>query len=162
MAKELARAKVVRQQLDRVEQAEQLPLTGRRRDIIDDVVVEHDQPSRIALPISHVRQRSGDETRVINLVNLVRAVRHRCGGVEQNQELAVGLAAIALEEAFIGPREHVPVDVAEVVALGVSTVFGKFLGETEVGRAVEAGDETVDYRLGDQVEAGDGVESGGV
>ncbi len=55
----------------------------------------------------------------------------------------------------LGARVDVPVDdAAEIVAGGIgSDVFGKLLAEAEVGRAVEAGHETVDYGLGDQVEA---------
>ena len=54
------------------------------------------------------------------------------------EQLGIGLAAIALEEAFVGAREDVPIDVAQIVALGVSAVLGEFLGEAEIGRAVEA------------------------
>jgi hypothetical protein len=46
--------------------------------------------------------------------------------------------------------------VAEVVAGGVGLVFGELLGEAEIGGAVEAGDESVDHRLGYELEAGDG------
>ena len=70
--------------------------------------------------------------------------------------------AIAFEEAAVGAGEDIPVDVPQVVALGVGAVLGEFLGEAEVRRAVEPGDEAVDDGLGDQVEAGDGGESGGV
>jgi hypothetical protein len=45
---------------------------------------------------------------------------------------------------------------AEVVALGVGAVLGEFLGEAEVGGAVEAGDEAIDDGLGDEVQAVDG------
>jgi hypothetical protein len=41
--------------------------------------------------------------------------------------------------------------VAEVVALGVGAVLGEFLGEAEIRRPVKAGDEAVDYGLGNQV-----------
>ena len=60
--------------------------------------------------------------------------------------------SIALEEAAVGAGEDVPIDVAQVVALGVGAVLGELLGEAEVRRAVESGDEAVDHGLGDQVE----------
>ena len=90
------------------------------------------------------------------------AIGHGGRGIEQDEQLGIGLAAIALEEAAVGAGEDVPVDVAQVVAFGVGTVLGEFLGEAEVGRAVEAGDEAVYDGLGNQVEAGDGCEGGGV
>ena len=63
---------------------------------------------------------------------------------------------------MVGAGEDVPIDVAQVVALGVGAILGELLGEAEVGRAVQAGDEAIDDGLGDEVEAGDGGERGGV
>ena len=50
-------------------------------------------------------------------------------------------------------REDVPIDVAEIVALGVGAILGELLGEAEIGRAMEARDEAIDDGLGDEVEA---------
>ena len=49
-----------------------------------------------------------------------------------------------LQEHALGAREDVPIDVAEIVAGGVGAVFGEFLTETELRRAVQAGHEAVD------------------
>ena len=51
---------------------------------------------------------------------------------------------------------------AEVVARRIGAVLGELLGEPEIGRAVQAGDEAIDHGLGNQVEAGDGGERVGV
>ena len=112
--------------------------------------------------VAHVAQRCRDEARVIELAHRLRRVRHGRRSIEQDQQLRIGFAAIALEEALLGAREDVPIDVAEVVALGVGAVLGEFLGEAEIGRAVEPGDEAIDDGLGDEVEAVDGGEGGGV
>ena len=40
----------------------------------------------------------------------------------------------------------------------VGAVLGEFLAEAEVGRAVQAGNETVDHGLGDEVETGEAGE----
>ena len=81
---------------------------------------------------------------------------HGVAGVEEDGERTVGLAAVALEVHALGAGVDVPIDVAEIVAGGVGLVFGELLGEAEIGGAMEAGDEAVDYRLGDELEAGDG------
>src|ERR1700722_16032279 len=87
---------------------------------------------------------------------------HGVAGVEQNGEEAVGFAAVALEDQLLAACVDVPIDVAEIVAGIVGLIFGELLAETEVRRAVEAGDEAVDHGLGDEVEARDGGESGGI
>ena len=51
---------------------------------------------------------------------------------------------------------------AQVVAFGVGAILGELLGEAEIGRAVEPGDESIHDCLGYQVQAGDGGERGGV
>ena len=71
-------------------------------------------------------------------------------GVEQDQQLRIGFAAVALEEARVGAGEDIPIDVAQIVARRVGAILGEFLGEAEVRRAVEAGDEAIDDGLGDR------------
>ena len=69
---------------------------------------------------------------------------------------------IALQEAAVGAGEDVPIDVAQVVALGISAVLGELLGEPEIRRPVQSGDEAIDHGLRDEVEAGDGGERRGI
>ena len=47
---------------------------------------------------------------------------------------------------------------AQIVAGSVGAIFGELLAEAEIGRAMQAGDETVDDGLGDQIEAGNSRE----
>jgi len=47
--------------------------------------------------------------------------------------LGVGFAAKALEVDALAAGEDVPIDVAEIVALGVLAVFGEFLAKAEGG-----------------------------
>ena len=139
--------------LDGVQQAEKLSLAGRGRHVVGDVFVEDDQPGGVALHVGHIAKGSRHEARVIELRNRVGAESHGSRGVEQNEQLAIGLSAVFLQKAFIGAGEDVPIDVAQVVALAVRAVFGKLLGEPEIGRPVQSRDEAVDHGLGDQVEA---------
>src|SRR5262249_706027 len=102
------------------------------------------------------------ELGVFELVDLLRAETHRGRGIEQEEDLRVGLTAIALEVAALGAREDVPIDVAEIVAFGVGAVFGELLGETEVGGAVHAGYEGVDDGFGYKVKRGNRGQRGWV
>src|SRR3974377_930218 len=133
--------------LDGVEQAEELSLAGGRRDVILHILIEDNQAGGVALAVGHVAQRGGYEARVIQFGDASGPEAHRGGRVEEEEELGIGLSAIALEEAAVGAGEDVPIDVAQVVAFGVCTILGELLGETEVRRAMQPGDETVDYGL---------------
>ena len=109
-----------------------------------------------------VEERRGQIAGVIHLVDAVRAELHGVAGVEQHRQQAVGFAAKALEIQALGARIDVPIDMAKIVAGSVGAIFGELLAEAEIGRAVQAGDEAIDHGFGDQVEAGDAGEDGGV
>jgi cobalamin biosynthesis Mg chelatase CobN len=94
------------------------------------------------------RSGGGQVARVLEFVDPVRAVAHRGAGVDQQSEPGVGLAAVALEIAPFGPREDVPVDVTKVVALAVGAVLGEFLAESEIGRAMQAGESRLESQEG--------------
>src|SRR5437870_12113717 len=75
-------------------------------------------------------------------------------GIEEHRQEAVRFAAVAFEVRELGPREDVPVHMAEVVARRVRAVLGELLAEAEVRRPVQTGDEAVHNGLRDEVEAG--------
>jgi hypothetical protein len=147
---------------DGVQQAEELALASGGLNVILDVLIEDDESGGVTLNGRHVAQRRSDEARVIELVNRLRSVAHRRRSIEEEKELGIGLALVAFQVAAVGAGEDVPIDVPEIVALGVGAVLGEFLGEAEVRRAVEAVDESVDDGLGDEVKRGDGGKCRGV
>src|ERR1035438_9691489 len=98
--------------LDGVEQAEELSLTGGRREVVLHVLIENDQAGGVALPVGHVAERGGDEAGVIELGDAGGPEPHGSGGVEQDEELGIGLSTIAFEVAAVGAGEDVPIDVA--------------------------------------------------
>ena len=51
---------------------------------------------------------------------------------------------------------------AQIISRRVGAVFGEFLAEAEVGRAVEAGHEAVDNRFRDKVKRGDACQYRGI
>ncbi len=145
------------------QQTMQLALPRRGADIVADLVVEGNQPGGIALAVDgQIEERRGEVAGVIHFVDAMGAELHRVAGVEQDRQQAVGFAAKALQIHPLGSGVDVPIDVAEIVAGSVGAIFGELLAETEVGRAVQAGDEAIDHGLGDQIEAGDAGEDGGI
>ena len=143
---------------DPVQQAEQLPLPRGGSDIVLHVLVKDDESGSVALVRRHVAETGRHEAGEVELVHRVRAVAHRSAGVEQDQQLRIGLAAIAFEVHALRAGEDVPIDVAQVVAGRVGAVFGEFLAEAEIRRAVQSGHEAIHHGLGDQVETVDGSE----
>src|SRR5215469_9914333 len=121
---------------DGVKQTEELPLARGRRNVIDDIVAEDQQPRRIALLIPHIDKRRSDEASIIELAHAVRRISHRGRGIEQNQQLRIGLAAVPLEKALAGAGKNVPINVPEIVPLRVSAVLCEFLGEPEIRRTM--------------------------
>ncbi len=123
------------------------------RTYVAHLVIEHDQPRRIALVVNReIEQRSRDEARIIHLFRRARRILHRVARVQQHRELAVGFAAITLQIAAFRAREQVPVHVAQIVSRRVGAVLGKLLAEAEVGRSVQPGDKAVHDGLRHQVQ----------
>ena len=147
---------------DGVQQPEQLSLARGGRDVILHIFVEHDQTRGVALRVGKITKRRGEKARVIELGHRLRAETHGRAGIEQKQKLRVGLAAIPLEIGALGTGVDVPVDVAEIVAFGVSAVLGELLAKAEIRRAVQPRDKSLDHGLGDKIEAGDTGERRGV
>ena len=85
---------------------------------------------------------------------------HRITSIEQHGEHAIRLAAIALQVGALRAGKHIPVHMAEIIAGRVGAVFGELLAESEIRRAVKAGDEAVDDSLRHQVQTGDSSEHG--
>ena len=90
----------------------------------------------------------------------MRRELHGVAGIEQHGEHAVRLAAITLQIGALGAGKHVPIHVAKIVARRVRAVFGEFLAESEIRRAVQAGDEAIDDSLRHQIQAGNSGEHG--
>ena len=135
-----------------VRHAHELALPGGRLDVVRHVVGENDDARRVALLVGEICERNRQVAAVIELGDVVRGVAHGRAAVEQERELAVGLAAVALQIHALSACEHVPIDVPQIVAGRVGAVLGEFLAEAEVGGFVQARHETVDHRFGDKVQ----------
>src|ERR1700722_20588733 len=135
--------------IEAAEQAVQLPLPRGRPDVGANLIVKDDQARCVALVLNReIEEGRGREARVVHLVYGVRRKFHRVAGVKQHGEDAVRFSAIAFEVGALGAGEDVPVARPQLVAWRAAAVFGDFLAETEIRRAMQAVDESIDYSLG--------------
>ena len=145
------------------QQAMQLPLPRGWPDVSANFIVEDDQARRVALILNReIEQRRRSEARVVHLAHGMRGKLHRVARVEQHGEDTVGFAAIAFEVGALGAGKDVPVHVPQVVARRIRAVFGEFLAEAEIRRAMQTVDESIDDSLRHQIQAGNSGEHRGI
>ena len=99
-------------------------------DVVFEILIEHGQSRRILLLDCHVRKGRGDSGGVVELAPSGVAIPHRCighrlAGIDNTDQLQVGLLQVLLEVDLVGLAEHLPVHVAYVVAGDVLPVLGK-------------------------------------
>src|SRR5258706_1142670 len=147
--------------LEPAQQAHKLALSRRGTDVGANFMVKDNQAGSVALILDgQVKQRGRGETRVIHFGDGVGRELHGVAGIEQHGEYAVRLATIALQIGALGAGKYVPIHVAKIVAGRVRAIFREFLAESEIRRAVKAGDETVNDSLRHQVQTGNSGEHG--
>ena len=148
------------------QQAIQLPLSRGGPDIVAYLIVKDNEAGRVPLVVDgEIEKRGGRKAGVIHLAGRLspaRGVVHRIAGVEQDGELAVGIAAIALEIAAFGAGKKIPIDMAQIVPRRVGAVLGELLAEAKIRRAMETGDEAIHHCPGEQVKARNAGQHGGI
>src|SRR3979411_35232 len=116
-----------------------LALPCRWPYVLPHLIIEDDQPGRIALvPDREIEERRRNKPCVVHLLWRAGRVLHRVARIEQYHELAVRLAAIALQVAPLCAREQIPVHMAQIVTRDVGAVLGELLAEAEVRRSRQA------------------------
>src|ERR1700722_1440932 len=114
----------------------QLALAGGGPDVVAHFIVKDDEPGRIALVVnSEIEKRGSGKARVVHLAwpRGAGGVIHGIAGGEQYGELAVGIAAIALQVAALGAGKEVPIHMAQIVPGRIGAVLGELLTETKIG-----------------------------
>jgi len=153
--------------LDAVEREEDLSqMLGRRRNVVDDVVVDRRQPDAVALQAGEVRQtrRHVAAVRQLRQPSILRfaAVVHRRRHIEDDDEVGVRLGLEFLQVVPITARPQPPIDTTDVVARHVPAVLGKIRRRPEMGRLVQPVDEPLDHGTREQLEIPDPSENGRV
>ena len=114
-----------------------------------------DEADRVSLPRHQVRERSGEQPRVLEL-RQPRGPRvvHRRARIERDLAQQIRRLAELLRVEPIGPREQLPVDVLEIVAGTIVAVLAELRAVAVERAAMQARDGAVDDALRDQLEIG--------
>ena len=140
-----------------------MPGPRARRQPRGDLLVELDQPGRVALPVHQVRERRGQHAAVLELAHRrAAAIRHRGAHVEQQVALEVGFFLELLDVVAVGARVDLPVERGQVVAGQVLPVLGELDAEAFVGTAVQAREEPFHHRTRLQLHRPEPRDDGGV
>ena len=145
------------QRVEPLKDAAHLRRFGLRGDEIAYLRVIRHEADGILLVDEKIRKRSGDVLPVLELRKPVRrrasAVGHRARSVEDDGRPQVRLVDILLDVEPLAARDELPVEIAEVVAGHIRTMFGE-LGAGAFARAlVAAGDETVDGAVREELDS---------
>ena len=104
-------------------------------------VVEGDAADRVLLPQQQVGQADGDRAAVFVLAHRAAAVAHAGGNVAQQRAAEVRVLFELLDVIAVLLRPDFPVDIAQVVAVGVFAVLAELDRLPEVRTAVHPGKE---------------------
>ena len=134
-----------------------------RRQPGRDLLVELDEPRRVALPVHQVGERRREHAAVFELAHRrAAAIRHRGAHVEQQVAFEVGFLLELLDVVAIGARVDFPVERGQVVARQVLPVFRELDAEPFVGTAVQPREEPFHHRTRLQLHRPEPPDDGGV
>jgi hypothetical protein len=123
---------------------------------VPDLLVERDQPDRVLLVDHKVRQSRRETDSVIEFRKLLPVgVGHALRQVHEQVPSDIRFGLVLLDVVAVGLGEDEPVDVFEVVALGVSAVFAEFDAEPVERAGVQTAQKALDDEPGPQVEPRD-------
>ena len=130
-----------------------------RRHMGVNMLVKRDEPNRILLAIQKVSQGRGQKFRIGEFRNSASLrISHRRAGVDQQMTLRVRVRAIFLDEVAIRAREQPPVEITQIIAGIVLTIFGEFGREACKGRAMQPGHESLDHGARQEFEGANACE----
>src|SRR5947207_11449254 len=89
----------------------------------------------------HLGQYRGKNAPIMEFVGAVAAKIHRGTRVQENLAMQIGVVLKLFNVEFIGARPDLPIDVAQVVALGVGAVSRKFSAVAQKRAAMKTSDE---------------------
>ncbi len=131
-----------------------------------DVFLQGLTKGRHAHGIALLHEKEGhggsERGRVIRLRHRPRAEAHRAAVIHDELAAQVRLVLELLDESAVTARQHLPVDVARIIALDVGAIFGELDREAVVRTAVHAFPEALDDDLRAQLKRANAREGGGV
>ena len=126
--------------------------------------VEPHQPHRVTLPKQQERDRGRDTLGVFALGEPrgIAAPVHRPAHVEHDGRAQIRFLFVLLHEPLVGPREHFPVDVPQIVAGLVGAMLRELDGEALARRFVQPGEKSVHDPSRHNLQSPEGGDGGGV
>ena len=130
-------------------QARPLPCLDARRNHLPHGFVEGDEPSGVTLAQQDERQSCGQAVPVGTLREPRRRATpsHRTAGIEQDHGSKVRLFLELLDEQPVRASEHLPIEVARLVARLVSAVLRELHRKAAERRAVDPGQKALHHPL---------------
>src|SRR6185437_7203603 len=107
------------------------------------IFVKYNQPDRVSLARCQIGKRRREKAAVIEFCDTARPVAHGRAGVEKNKQLRIRFAAESLEIDTVRAGENIPIDMAEIVAFDILTIFRELLAEAERWRAMQSRNEAI-------------------
>ena len=114
--------------------------------------VEDVQRDGVALMQNHIRETRRDHLRVVELRVFARAVLHRLAAIQQDVRDVVRLLLVLLDVVAVRAPEHLPVEMPQIVAVGVFAMLGELNGEAVIGGLVLARHVALDQHPGVQTQ----------
>lgn len=124
-------------------------------DVVDQIFVESGQPDGILLIYHEVSQRRGHATTIFKFSDATVRILHRRTHIHQQVAAEIRFRLKFLYVVTIRPAVDVPVDIFEIVAWAVLSMFAEFRGEALVGTVMKTRYESFDDEFGLQVQSAD-------
>ena len=80
-----------------------------------------------------VSEVGGHGLAVLELGQLPRAVLHGLGSIEEDVGDVIGLLLVLFDVIAVGATEDLPIQMPDIIALGVFAMLGELDGKTAVG-----------------------------
>ena len=123
-----------------------------RRNVAPHLAVKRRQPRGVILTEGEVAEGRGEKPAVLELRDPAAAGKlHRPARVEEDRDPGVRLLLEELDVILVGLGDELPIDRADLVGGGVGAVVGVFDARSEERAGVEAGEEPLDGRAGDEL-----------
>src|SRR5690349_21383086 len=100
--------------------------------VVADRDIEKPERGGITLMEDEVSQARGHGLAVLEFGQLARAVSHGLAAIEQDIGDVIRLLLILLDVVAVGTAENLPVEMPDIIALGVFAMLSKLDGESAV------------------------------
>src|SRR5947199_5553999 len=138
--------------IDLRQNRQQLAAAPSRRHMGPDLRIEGQETYAIPLVIREVAETCGDDSGVIDLFDVARAVIHGSADVEKDEDACIRLTFIQLYIELVAARKDVPIDSPDLITRHVLAVCGEIHAEAQVRGTVKTLNKTCNDAPRDEFE----------